>query len=211
VRALIHSLPAFDVQAWWDALREKSRESFGGKVHIAWPEDAEARVVCRLEVCRAAAENEHGVVHLLYTWIKGFDGDYHHRTQLFGDWVVEPMVLDVARLFAPPEQPAQMQNVYNLIGHGSRVTVGSTDHSINVINISPDRVFDEMRSAIAASVEDSSERASLLERVEQLEQAKGTRRYADLYIQFVAGVTNHMTLFQPFLPALAQLYSALTP
>jgi len=101
------------------------------------------------------------------------------------------------------DQPGQV--IYNLIGANTRVNIQSRDASHNVVSITPGNLFEEMRSALASSIEDAAERERLLKTVSDLERTRATPDYTERYVQFVAAAANHMTVLQPFMPALAQL------
>ncbi len=208
LRGLIRSLPPFEVVPWWDELRSRADASFAQKTSLSWPEETAARVLCRLEVCRGAVEATDGVLWLMYTWVRGFTGNYEHRVQLFANWVVDPMVVDLNHLFAPPEKPQQVHTVYNVIGHGARLLIDSHDESVNVIAVTPDDLFARLRDAIKDGVPNPADRATLLEKAEQLKAEHGRPAYGERYAEFIATAANHMTLIQPFLVPLFQLGQA---
>ena len=63
-----------------------------------------------------------------------------------------------------------------------------------------------MRQA-AQSIEDESEREKILSHIAELESAKGSNGFLTAYQKFVAVVSDHITVFGPFLPVLAQMLS----
>ena len=95
--------------------------------------------------------------------------------------------------------------IYNVTGANSRVNVQSVDSSTNVVNIERNELFVSMRRAVEESGIDTTARAELLNRIEALESAKDQRTFAQKYADFIQSAANHIALFAPFLPALAQL------
>ena len=95
--------------------------------------------------------------------------------------------------------------VYNITGPNARVNINSTDLSANIVNISPENLFTELRRVLQSGVADEARRAALLRRVDDLEQSKGKAAFVSKYRDFVAAAADHMTLLAPFIPALAQL------
>lgn len=92
----------------------------------------------------------------------------------------------------------------HVAGANSRVNINSSDSSLNVV--SENRLFQDMRTAIAAQVEDSEQKAILLSKVAALEAA-GSDKSSFLrgYQDLMANAANHMTVLAPFLPMLAQM------
>jgi hypothetical protein len=101
---------------------------------------------------------------------------------------------------------ATVTQTFNLHGPNSRVNMNSTDNSVNVASVSNDRTFVQMRQA-AQSIEDESEREKILSHIAELESAKGSNGFLSAYQKFVAVVSDHITVFGPFLPVLAQMLS----
>ncbi len=97
------------------------------------------------------------------------------------------------------------QTVYNLIGPNSRVNIRSHDASQNVIAVTPSNLFADIRTAVEQGISDAQRREEVLSRVAELEKSLGTESFRDRYIQFMGTVADHVGLFGPFLPALAQL------
>ena len=94
--------------------------------------------------------------------------------------------------------------VYNLIGPNARVNIQSTDSSTNVVNVESTVLFDNLRGAIRTSISDSELSKTLMDCVEAMEAAVGTRTFADRYKNFIALAADHISVFGPFLPALTQ-------
>ncbi len=97
-----------------------------------------------------------------------------------------------------------MSTTYQLTGHGSRVNVNSTDNSTNVVEVSEDKIFSQMRQDITASVR-GDERGTILEKLSALEKARNTPSFAQRYAEFIGVAANHMAIVAPFLPALAAM------
>jgi hypothetical protein len=96
---------------------------------------------------------------------------------------------------------------FHLHGPNSRVNMNSTDNSVNVSSTSNDKMFLEMREA-AQSISDQAERAKILSRLDDLESTRGSSGFLPAYQTFMSVISDHMTVFAPFIPALAQM---LTP
>jgi len=108
----------------------------------------------------------------------------------------------------PPPSPRPVgvpQVVYNLIGPNARVNVQSSDSSTNVVNVESAALFDSLREEIENSSLDSTASRRLMQQVDSMESAVGTRMFAARYGEFVAAAADHMTVVAPFLPALTQL------
>lgn len=95
------------------------------------------------------------------------------------------------------------QIVYNVTGPNSRINVNSRDSSVNVVNVAPDTLFEEIRSALTAASDAQTE--ALLERLAELKRTQGSGDYLGAYQRFITAAANHMTLIAPFISALAQL------
>ena len=104
----------------------------------------------------------------------------------------------------PPATPPP-SIIYNLSGPNVRINIGSQDSSTNVVNVTPDNLFLEIRAAISTQIQDAEARQRLLERVTALEQSRNTNGFASRYADFMAAAANHVTVLAPFLPALTQL------
>ncbi len=87
---------------------------------------------------------------------------------------------------------------------GSRINVNSVDNSTNLISESNTVLFARMREQ-ATAIEDATDREDIVARVAELEKAQGSSGFFHAYQNFIASAANHMTLFAPFLPALAEL------
>ena len=101
----------------------------------------------------------------------------------------------------PPSQSSQ--NIH-LHGDHSRVNVNSIDNSTNVTSESNTVLFARMREQ-ATAIDNTVEREAILGRVVALEKAQGSSGFFQAYQHFIEAAANYMTLFAPFLPALAHM------
>ena len=104
-----------------------------------------------------------------------------------------------------PRPAAEPQVVYNLIGPNARVNIQSSDSSTNVVSVESAVLFDDLRKTIRESSLDSTVEQQLIQNVEAMQSAVGTKKFAEHYGEFIAAAADHMTLVAPFLPALAQM------
>lgn len=100
--------------------------------------------------------------------------------------------------------PAAVYTV-NLHGSNARAYVNSHDASFNVVGASPDELFAAIRKAVDAGTIESTVKSHIVEQLTALESAQGTPSFTQWYVQFVGTIADHLTLFGPFLPQLAQL------
>jgi hypothetical protein len=104
------------------------------------------------------------------------------------------------------QTPAVTQNIYNLSGPSSRVNIGSTDQSRNIISNSETHLFSKMKEAVEAQIPDPSTRARLLEEIGKGEgMQKKSPMYNNWFRDFLAMTADWITVFQPFIPALKEL------
>lgn len=85
-------------------------------------------------------------------------------------------------------------------GQNPRVNINSVDNSVNVVR--QDSQFSELRQAIESGVSDGIERATILERLAELERAPDKGSRAAKYAAFMSVVADHRTVILPFLPLL---------
>jgi len=67
-------------------------------------------------------------------------------------------------------------NIFNLSGPNARVYFRSQDRSTNIVNITPEEVFKELREIITLNIQQESERSELLSKVKELESTRGNGR-----------------------------------
>jgi hypothetical protein len=94
---------------------------------------------------------------------------------------------------------------YNLHGQHSRVNIGSQDSSVNISNQKTENVFADMRQVIQTHVGNEGERAQILNRLDELEHAKGKSSFTQKYQDFIASAADHISLLSPFIPALTKM------
>ena len=104
-----------------------------------------------------------------------------------------------------PRPAAGPQVVYNLIGPNTRVNIQSSDSSTNVVSVESAVLFDNLREVIQKSSLDSTVARQLIQNVNAMQSAVGTKTFGERYKEFIAVAADHMTLVAPFLPALTQL------
>jgi hypothetical protein len=59
----------------------------------------------------------------------------------------------------------------------------------------------------ARSIPDAIEREDIVARLTELEEARRSSGFLQAYQNFMASAANHVTVFAPFLPLLAQMLS----
>jgi hypothetical protein len=96
-------------------------------------------------------------------------------------------------------------DTFNLEGAHSRVNIQSQDNSVNVFHQSAENIFADIRHLIQTHIADDVERTEILNRLNELEAAKGSDRFSEKYQSFIASAANHMTVLAPFIPALTQM------
>lgn len=88
-------------------------------------------------------------------------------------------------------------------GPNSRVNIGSTDNSKNVVgNIS---VFNDLRTAISNGVSDEEDRRKLLAAAEDMEHQHGSGGFLGAYQRFMSIAADHLGVLGPLLPAVSAL------
>lgn len=87
-------------------------------------------------------------------------------------------------------------------GDNSRVNIGSTDYSVNIVV--SDSIFDQLSEKIA-SLPDQETRSQLTPLVDELKTKQGGPGFLDAYQRFIATVGDHMTVFAPLLPGLTAM------
>lgn len=105
---------------------------------------------------------------------------------------------------AKPSAP-RGDTTYNVSGAHARVNVDSVDQSVNIGDTQVGATLDQVRGLLRDQVADAEERASLLAKVDELQQAHGTDEFAGVYKEFMALAANHMAVLAPLVPALAAL------
>jgi hypothetical protein len=96
-------------------------------------------------------------------------------------------------------------NVYHVYGHNPRWNTNSTDNSVNIVSITQEEIFAALNQDIVEKIQDGEEQSDILQRLDALEKAQGTKLFAERYTDFISAAANHMTLIAPFIPALSEL------
>jgi hypothetical protein len=103
-----------------------------------------------------------------------------------------------------------VNQTFNVQGPNARVNIDSVDNSTNVVHQGVP--FSELRKAIESGVSDGIERATILERLLELERATDRESGAKKYQAFISAAANHMALIGPYLSALGHwVHSLLGP
>jgi hypothetical protein len=92
---------------------------------------------------------------------------------------------------------------YEVSGPNARINVQSQDYSTNTVN-DPSQMFSNLRYVVDNALAEA-ERAPIREAVNQMESTYGTATFLTSYTKFLSIAADHLTVFAPFLPALAQL------
>ena len=95
---------------------------------------------------------------------------------------------------------------FHIHGHNPRINMNSTDNSVNITSVSGDQLFVQLRETVR-SISNESERAEILSKLDQLQQARGSSSFSQAYQNFIAAAANYMTILGPFIPALTQMLS----
>jgi hypothetical protein len=95
---------------------------------------------------------------------------------------------------------APVSHTINLHGPNPRVNIDSVDNSVNVVHQGAS--FPDLRRAVDTGVADAMERATIQERLAELEQATDQKSGWERYAAFMAVTADHMTVILPFLPFL---------
>ncbi|MBU0824283.1 MAG: hypothetical protein KKA44_14205 [Alphaproteobacteria bacterium] len=135
------------------------------------------------------------------------------------DWAIEMEkagVLGDGMKFSSEEQKkaeeaAQNVTIHNyghlhqgdVTGHQNRTVVGSTDQSINSLEIND--TFDQLIQAVDSNIGNQNDRDAIIEIVKAMQAAQGTPEYKPLFQKWVGYVAEYTTILGPFVPALSGL------
>ena len=92
-----------------------------------------------------------------------------------------------------PRPAAGPQVVNNLIGPNTRVNIQSSDSSTNVVSVESAVLFDNLREAIQIFSLDSTLARQLIQNVNAMQSAVGTKTFGERYKEFIAVAADHMT------------------
>jgi hypothetical protein len=101
-----------------------------------------------------------------------------------------------------PQPP--VQNTYHLHGHNSRVNIDSTDQSFNVVNISSQELFVQIRELLSKNTTGEIQER-ILDKLAAMEKAQNQPSFAQRFAEFIAQTADYVTLLSPFMPALAEM------
>lgn len=107
---------------------------------------------------------------------------------------------------ALPPTGAAVTQTFHIYGDNARVNTNSTDNSINVVSVSGDELFVQLREKVS-SIPDESERSEILAKLDELQQARGSGGFMQAYQNFIVSAAQYMTIIGPFIPALTQMLS----
>jgi len=113
--------------------------------------------------------------------------------------------LSVHEAARPRTEPAPRTVTYNLYGANSRVNNQSTDQSHNVAVIEPADLFKKIEEALSSIATGNEEMQALRREVSEMNAMQGQPGFVSHYIRFMSLAADHLTVFLPFLPALAQM------
>ncbi|MGL3819971.1 hypothetical protein [Sphingopyxis sp. R3-92] len=91
----------------------------------------------------------------------------------------------------------------DVTGHQNRTVVGSSDQSINSLEIND--TFDQLIQVVDSSIGNENDRESILEIVRAMQAAQGTPEYKPLFQRWVGYVAEYAAILGPFVPALSGL------
>lgn len=96
-------------------------------------------------------------------------------------------------------------NVYHVSGHNVRFNTNSTDYSVNIVSVSQEEVFATLKEEVVEKIQEGEERKDILQKLNALQKAQGTKSFGEHYTEFISAAANHMTVIGPFIPALTEL------
>lgn len=112
--------------------------------------------------------------------------------------------MKVRKESALPRRPSG-PTIYNISGANARVNINSTDLSANVVNVTPDKLFDALRRVIEEQVMEDAKKRTLTRSVEAMQRTNGSSEFVEHYQVFISAVADHLTIFSAFIPALSQM------
>lgn len=122
-----------------------------------------------------------------------------HAERVLRDAIEE---LDWADTSVEAREPSRV--VYNITGANARVNVNSRDSSTNVVNTGPDELFRILLTRVEA-IQDHVQQERVRGAVEAMQRSQGSAGFTESYQQFMSVIADHLQVYGPFLPALAQL------
>lgn len=141
----------------------------------------------------------------------------HVRTATL-DWALaleKRGIIGEGRSFSEQEKTAasamgvSIQNFYGQMSTGdasganSRINLASSDSSTNTVNA--EQLFNQVETAIRDLQVEKRDEESLLEALDDMRKGHARGSFSTAYAKFVTLAADHMTVFGPFLPAIAAL------
>lgn len=105
-------------------------------------------------------------------------------------------------LSSKPSQPNNI--IYNVSGTNARVNINSKDSSTNIVNTETTYLFSQMRDLLD-QISNEGDRQKIAEAIDGMEISCGSNDFVMRYQKFMSLLADHITIFAPFLPALAEL------
>ena len=96
-------------------------------------------------------------------------------------------------------------NVYHISGHNVRVNTNSTDNSVNIVSVTQEEVFSTLKQEVSEKIREGDELKQILQKLDALRGAQGTKSFGERYTEFISAAANHMTVIAPFISALTEL------
>lgn len=107
-----------------------------------------------------------------------------------------------------PEAKSAVQNItYNVSGTNTRVNINSVDSSVNIVKTENTEIFDELREMLPR-IDNEEERAIIATSIDSMEYTQGNAEFLAQYQNFVSVIANHVTVFGPWLAALAAMLTS---
>jgi DNA-binding NtrC family response regulator len=102
-------------------------------------------------------------------------------------------------------QSNQAINVtYNVSGANPMFNMNSNDYSSNVVNTESTEIFIQLKRLLP-QIDNEKEKEAIEGDIQAMEASYGTSGFINHYQNFMANIANHMTVFAPLIPALANL------
>ena len=99
---------------------------------------------------------------------------------------------------------SQQEIRYTVSGDGNTIITGDNFGTVNVKNINNDNVFDILKE-LTKQIDNESSRQKVINSISKMEAAKDSSDFITKYREFMSVVADHISIFAPALPVLAQL------
>jgi len=74
--------------------------------------------------------------------------------------------------------------IYNISGTQNRININSQDSSLNVVDITPEVLFERLTEAINKEVSDEDKKIELIDLIEGMKETRGTDKFIEKYSKF---------------------------